>query len=202
MLLSTFSMQVLPDKFLRKHFVLILVVVSLIILVCLSPFLTLLGFEGGINKILTVSSNRASGISYNLFYVFLIQFVSSIWGPFPNLCFVYNGPFYIYDYYIFLNCILSFYFIFGVFALYTTFHKFMPYIFMYIFLNLLAVIVSVVALDFRFQLTYFPLFTLVSFYGFQEQSKQFSALTNMLCFIVYLIIIAAIIIMYNSRHFT
>ena len=197
--LASFCGRFISVDFVKRHILFLAVTGAFLLFILLDSFLRLLGIPGGVEWILTVSTGRIQHIGGGFAFMLLIQCLSALFGPFPNFIGQQASPFFLYNFYLLLKCLLSIYFLYGFYLLYRNKSVYFPVALTYWILNATMVVLSFVALDFRYHLTYYSLFLLLALYGFQECSLSRNTIKRRACFLSGAIGILLLIIFYNFR---
>lgn len=120
----------------------------------------------------------------------VLPFVASLFGPFPNMNRTDSYGF-MHSYGLFLKCGLSFFFLCGVWRKLKEIDiRWIPII-VFIFCNILMLIVSGTTLDMRYHITYISFFFLLTFNAMQVYEYKFYSF--------YMIFILLLIYIYNTR---
>ena len=121
----------------------------------------------------------------------IVQVCAAIFGPFPNFyrleeyAMLFSGG-------ILLKSMLNIFFLIGIWKIiHNLNYKFYPLV-LYSLFGIIFVILSGVALDMRFAITFFPSFILISLYGIKGIHK-----TRL--FYIYLLFLIIITLLYNVR---
>lgn len=109
--LASFCGRFISVDFVKRHILFLAVTGAFLLFILLDPFLRLLGIPGGVEWILTVSTGRIQHIGGGFAFMLLIQCLSALFGPFPNFIGQQASPFFLYNFYLLLKCLLSIYFL-------------------------------------------------------------------------------------------
>lgn len=196
--LISFCGKFVTVKFIKKYMVL-LIVIGIFSFLLLDPFLKLLGIPGGLSGTMEISKYRISHTDASFGFALLIQGLSVLFGPFPNFIGQETTPLFLYNFFLLLNCLLSIYFLYGFYQLYRAESIYFSAILGYWILNALMMIVSFVALDFRYRIVSYPLFLLLALYGFKMRCLNKDKIKKHAQFLLGEVGVLLLIVVYNFR---
>ncbi len=142
---------------------------GILFLILLDPVLKMLGVSGGLDERILISMGRVEHTGGSFSFMMIIECLAAWFGPFPNFVGGAETPLFLYNFYLLFKSLFSVYFVYGLYRLYKNSSQYFNVVFSYVILNVLLMIFAFVALDFRYQLTYYPLFLVLGVYGFQER---------------------------------
>lgn len=132
-----------------------------------------------------MSAKESSG-SISMF----LPYVASFFGPFPNMNRTDSYGF-MHSYGLFLKCSLSFFFLYGVwYKLKKIDIRWIPII-VFIFCNIVMLIIAGTTLDMRYHITYIPFFFLLAFDTMQVYKYKY--------YFFYMIFVLLLVFIYNTR---
>lgn len=173
----------------NKKKIMFLGVLSVLLMnVLLSFVIGLMGTDS--DSVMATASARMSAKESSGGVSLVLPFVASLLGPFPNMNRTDSYGF-IHGYGLFLKCGLSFFFLYGVWnKLKKIDIRWIPII-VFIFCNILMLIIAGTTLDMRYHITYIPFFFLLVFDTMQVYKYKY--------YFFYTIFVLVLVFIYNTR---
>lgn len=173
----------------NKKKIMFLGILSVLLMNVLLPFVIgLMGADS--DSVMATADARMSAKESSAGVSMVLPFVASLFGPFPNMNRTDSYGF-IHSYGLFLKCGLSFFFLYGVWhKLKEIDIRWIPII-VFIFCNILMLIIAGTTLDMRYHITYIPFFFLLALNTMQFCKYKYYSF--------YLIFVLLLILIYNTR---
>jgi hypothetical protein len=197
MIIISFVILIMANSKWRKNIFIVLFILLIAGTICMKILFSYI-FPVSLESLLfRVIANRANGISNNLIISFAVLIATSLIGPFPNFSNAIQdgGERYwiVYNSALLFKVIVSFYILVGIWRIIKTYNFRYYSILAYIGMGLLLLVLSGVALDMRYQITFYPIMIPIIAYAFKGRK-----ISNLL-YSFYIIVSSGLVILYNIR---
>lgn len=190
MLILLFVFTTMVNENNRKRILVLSFLGSIVFFICANVILVT--FAGvSLDDVEATSSNRMSGSTGTGIFGWILQVLSALIGPFPN--FLKTAGFGIYySSGLLLKSLTSIFVLVGCVRIIKNLELYLYPILLYLIMGVAMLVISSVAFDMRYHITFFPAYVILLFYGF-DKIKYYTS------YILFTLVAVTIIVAYNLR---
>lgn len=190
MLILLFVFTTLVNENNKKRILLLLFLGSIVFFICANVILV--AFAGfSLDDVVTTSTNRMSGSTGTGMLGWFLQVLSALIGPFPNFLKTAGWGIY-YSSGLLLKSLTSIFVLLGCIRIIKNLEMYLYPILLYFIMGIAMLVISSVAFDMRYHITFFPAYVILLFYGF-DKIKSYTS------YILFTLVVVTIIVAYNLR---